>query len=972
MVLKYDSATNTFRDPSENAVAASFYNQKATTQDIIKKTASHRGGGRGGGGSSTQGFSTMYPTETSPLIPSPQAQSQAAQDLSRTLARQNLKAYDTAIQRDTNYMISTQLQQPVNTFYPSGTMKDTIPSAPKNPFTPIASQKSSMESYSLMPINRTGIPGITTSIFSGIKETALDLGRGLGFVKGTQDFSNNFFYLSEAGKTGSQQAFIQKTPMFPNNPALSGIVNVRFTGETKGEAKTRLEREAGFSENIIGLPTNIQQSKIVEQSQKDFQKTFETDVGGSIMGVQKYYQGKIDTGEIEFETATSQFKTFQESFISMKQEKYQKDFQTSVGGKLESFGLTKSQIAKQVGSEMELGTRTGKTIIDISPVVLEAGALTAASFTPTGLALGSVYLGGKGISEVTTSILGTKLSARERIVTGAMGVANLGFSLGFARAGFGGQKAFARTSEGLLTDIKVSTSLFERNPPKELFMDLETKGLTRFAPIGKPTSNIEEGFIEQRFLGTTKVKNAPGIIENIDFNLKSFELPSGKTTLIGTGTREVSYKTIWGETINLAPEKIGSSTAYPISSSKAGVSKVTNIGDVSTGLEGYKSAGTMFSKIGKGESFFETPFVSASVEGKLGDLVLSGKTTKIGSQTIKASSEGFGFGENIYSMTGEFVIPRTARANIKSITFFPKEFTEDLGKVLRTARTAKGSGLEFSEKPTDLFSRLDTKATDSTLNVLLRPKSRGLKFQESTRGLQTLFGGSLSGIPSVSAKQLSAQVFSQGAKQTSLYAGLGTYELTRGGRLPKEFQIGIGNQLQIEEPQFKFKNNFNTLIAPTVFQPTKEKNIFNERSSFFPTEVQNLGRRQISDSFSAQSSGLKELQLTKLTTRQLNPPAEKLTPFGGFDFGFAYTTPKTFTGLDIPSLGGFAIPTGKSRGRKSNVWNIAPSFTGIIGNIQMTSPLKVSKTYGVTPFQTRGLFVGKKSKSQPYYQLTDL
>jgi len=51
--------------------------------------------------------------------------------------------------------------------------------------------------------------------------------------------------------------------------------------------------------------------------------------------------------------------------------------------------------------------------------------------------------------------------------------------------------------------------------------------------------------------------------------------------------------------------------------------------------------------------------------------------------------------------------------------------------------------------------------------------------------------------------------------------------------------------------------------------------------------------------------------------------------------------------------------------------NIAPSFTAIIKEIKMTSPLKVSKTFGVTPFQTRGLLVGKAS-SKKYYQLTDL
>jgi hypothetical protein len=55
-------------------------------------------------------------------------------------------------------------------------------------------------------------------------------------------------------------------------------------------------------------------------------------------------------------------------------------------------------------------------------------------------------------------------------------------------------------------------------------------------------------------------------------------------------------------------------------------------------------------------------------------------------------------------------------------------------------------------------------------------------------------------------------------------------------------------------------------------------------------------------------------------------------------------------------------------------FNIAPSFTAIVENLKMSSPLKVSKTFGVTPFQTRGLLVGKKGKpgAGPYFKLTDI
>lgn len=69
----------------------------------------------------------------------------------------------------------------------------------------------------------------------------------------------------------------------------------------------------------------------------------------------------------------------------------------------------------------------------------------------------------------------------------------------------------------------------------------------------------------------------------------------------------------------------------------------------------------------------------------------------------------------------------------------------------------------------------------------------------------------------------------------------------------------------------------------------------------------------------------------------------------------------------MPSLGGWSIPNQKGRGRK-NTFNIAPSFTSIVENIKMKSSLKVSKSLGVTPFQSRGLYTGKGK----YYKLTDL
>jgi hypothetical protein len=72
---------------------------------------------------------------------------------------------------------------------------------------------------------------------------------------------------------------------------------------------------------------------------------------------------------------------------------------------------------------------------------------------------------------------------------------------------------------------------------------------------------------------------------------------------------------------------------------------------------------------------------------------------------------------------------------------------------------------------------------------------------------------------------------------------------------------------------------------------------------------------------------------------------------------------------DMPQLGGWVEPVGKKRKPKKDEFNIAPSFTGIITGIKLKAPLKVSKQYGVSPSQFRGLPSGKKGA---YFKFTDI
>jgi hypothetical protein len=84
-------------------------------------------------------------------------------------------------------------------------------------------------------------------------------------------------------------------------------------------------------------------------------------------------------------------------------------------------------------------------------------------------------------------------------------------------------------------------------------------------------------------------------------------------------------------------------------------------------------------------------------------------------------------------------------------------------------------------------------------------------------------------------------------------------------------------------------------------------------------------------------------------------------------------SPMPFSGFNIDkSLGGWAIGSPRKKGRKSP-WDLSPGFVDIVFDIKSFKPIKVSKTYGVSPWTTRGLYgTGKKRKKKAYYEMTDL
>jgi hypothetical protein len=95
-------------------------------------------------------------------------------------------------------------------------------------------------------------------------------------------------------------------------------------------------------------------------------------------------------------------------------------------------------------------------------------------------------------------------------------------------------------------------------------------------------------------------------------------------------------------------------------------------------------------------------------------------------------------------------------------------------------------------------------------------------------------------------------------------------------------------------------------------------------------------------------------------------------PKSSSSIGSMITIPKSFGyDLDIsyPKMKGKAKKK-RRKGRKSP-FDISPSFSGIIQNLKITSPVKVNRKWGVTPFQTRGILTGKAKKGS-YFKLTDL
>ena len=183
----------------------------------------------------------------------------------------------------------------------------------------------------------------------------------------------------------------------------------------------------------------------------------------------------------------------------------------------------------------------------------------------------------------------------------------------------------------------------------------------------------------------------------------------------------------------------------------------------------------------------------------------------------------------------------------------------------------------------------------------------------------------------------------------------GSMSLSRGGyNLPKEFDYSFSS---------------NLISLPFISSSVSSKNRYNPlsyspKSSDFSIPSSPLSKSNFS--YPSQPSRWS----SSIPSIPSYPSIKSFKPITSFSSSSSNPFTTIFPGYSDKSLGGWAIPKKRKRGKKSP-FDIAPGFTDIILNIETKSPIKVSKTWGVTAFQLRPILVGKKRKGK-YFTLTDL
>lgn len=226
--------------------------------------------------------------------------------------------------------------------------------------------------------------------------------------------------------------------------------------------------------------------------------------------------------------------------------------------------------------------------------------------------------------------------------------------------------------------------------------------------------------------------------------------------------------------------------------------------------------------------------------------------------------------------------------------------------------------------------------------------SQGLVMQQIVKTSFTPMVASTGLKPALQINQPSAII--------SPYYGSGQYETTSFGKLT----LGGGKLL----PPTTSSTSINRLPQGNVLTPPRE---FSGVSSRGKTEVIGglsfgTGSSLIDRQAFGTGSVLKIGQISKQIQQEKQLIPLKTIPFStGLTGGFGPEPIGRFglPPIGLPSLGGFAIGKPRSLGMKSKEMRIAPSFSAIVGNKYATKSIGVSKTFGVNPFTSRGMYSKK-------------
>jgi type II secretory pathway pseudopilin PulG len=913
----YQASTGTYTAPSGQQYS---YAAAPSGSTII-------GGGGGGGGTTYTGGGTAAGI-TFPVV-TPQTISQQEQQQALTLARQNVITARDALQRDTNYYYATHPQAEIHIVTPPSAFDKDMFYQPSF-FGEI--KESFGAAISLGTIGQQGVGTYFKGIISPFERVSIS-------PKAKQEVMTGF---------GQMPQGTIITPTFLPSPT--------FQITTPREFAYYADISKGLGPEIAGTTLAYKSVATGELVSKEIQKS---------------YQQRIDVGILPYGTEAEK-----SAVQAQAQTEFQKGYETtfaqiSKASQLGETGIIKTNIPRLA---LEVGALTaGAVLMQPEIVGYETAIISQAAF-------GGYSLGTLPHELFTAGNIGLSLEERRAAGFAALGKGIIGISA--AESVFGmasGKSLFTQYNiQDYLEEFKTKpfssfplksaeVNEFRIAPGKSIFdirletgyttAKLTTTYKTKVQEFIKPAEFLpsETGIPimitpESRFTSAIlKERKSTLRVADVFSNKvieKSLEFKGGIKLITEFETARI-FRTPKGfiqESFELQGAKGALGAGYLTTPGKEGFKTFKLFGIAGKEIESEYPSIILGRKVTS-----EYPFISGIPTkerfgiGKtqvLGDIKAMGRVKVI--DLSKEFDKGFGF---------EF---KGRGLNAKDFGFGLKEtekFTPTFGEAFETRKPITGLSIdigkpikEFSVK--DIISKQQLEFKQGQFEGFKMP---GLQLPKQQFGAPR---GSV-GLAVQLGKQQEIEVIPQFIEQFELQVRpisefkISTLTKTSSMQLLKQQQRGaLGlaiSQLQLSKQWQKQPPVISSIQTNILMQQPKYRvGLFQE-----PIQEQELQFKQ-----------------------QFKAP-----PIGREGFGFKFMPPRFDFGLPgLSSFGGDIFPKPRKRGKKAGLGTIAPSFTGIVEEIKMTSPLKVSKTFGVTPRQIRGLYVTKKGKPAKgaYFRFTDL